>query len=125
MSKKRKMRAPAWKPRPTAQGAAAAQKPAGPDMATHVLRLALMRSCADFLKEAVPILRQMGALGESLDAYVRRVPNMPEAEVRAGIQHLAKGRLSLLALSRLVAEIGVEGDAAGPATPAPGTERKQ
>lgn len=121
MKKKRKpMQAPGRKPH------SAAEKPGpGPDMVTHVLRLALMRQCADFMREAVPILRQMGALGESLDAYVHRVPAMPEAEVRAGIQRLAKGRLSLLALSRLVAEIGVEGDAAGPATPAPGTERKQ
>lgn len=120
MKKKRKpMKSPAGQPR-----LATPQGMQGPDMALGILRVALMRQCGDFAREMGVVLRQINTLGEQLSGFVRRVPDMPEADVRRAMEDIARAKLGLMALSRLGGFIG-EATTDAPSTPAPGTERKQ
>lgn len=116
--KKRKMKASAG-PRP-----ATPQGMQGPDMAVGILRLALMRQCGDFAREMGVVLRQIDALGEQLNGFIRRVPDMPEADVRRAMEEIARAKLGLMALSRLGGFVS-EATTDVPPTPAPGSERKQ
>lgn len=129
--KKRKMKAPGWKPRPAAPQPAAAPKAApgapGPDMALAALRLVLMKQCEGVAREMTPILRHLSEFGGELREYVLRVPGMDLEEVKRGLTEVGKISLALKALGRL----GIGGGKAQerapetPATPAPGSEREQ
>ncbi|MEA5087288.1 hypothetical protein [Solidesulfovibrio sp.] len=99
-----------------------------PDMALAALRVVLIKQCEGVAREMGPIARHLGVVGDNLAAYVRSVPSMPEAEVRAGLQEVAKIGMALKALGRMgltwpPAVVPVAPEV--PPTPAPGSERKQ
>jgi hypothetical protein len=129
--KKRKMKAPKWNPRPAAPRPAAAPQAApgasGPDMALAALRIVLMQRCEGVARDMTPILRHLSEFGDGLRDYVLSVPGMDLEEVKRGLTEVGKISLALKALGRL----GIGGKKAlekapeTPATPAPGSERKQ
>lgn len=122
--KKRRVKRPDWRTEAVTKTAA----PHMPDMALAALRVVLIRQCEGVAREMGPIARHLGVVGDNLAAYVRSVPAMPEAEVRAGLQEVAKIGMALAALGRLgltwpPAVVPAAPEA--PPTPAPGSERKQ
>ena len=129
--KKRKMKAPAWKPRPATPRLEAAPRAApsvpGPDMALAALRIVLMKQCETVAREIVPLLRHLSDFGDGLREFVLRVPGMELEEVKRGLAEVAKIKVALRALGQM----GIGGGKAQekepevPATPAPGSERKQ
>jgi len=97
------------------------------DVALRLMRMTLMKNCVEFPREMVPILRQLGALGEHLKIYIGRIPSMPEADIRQGLEMMVKLRAAAQALSALSHFADTPKQAAGDAlaVPAPGTEKKQ
>lgn len=119
--KKRKMKAPGRKPN------SAAPRAQGPDLALAALRIMLMKQCETVAQEIVPVLRHLSGFGEELRAFVLRVPGMELDEIRHGVVEVAKIKAALKMLGRLGMGMatGQEKTQDVPATPAPGSERKQ